>query len=394
MSSQNKIKDTNMVIIDGVNYTMVDTVEKSTRVVSKSLIVKDIYERWTNESMVPDGFLQRMEGQWAKKQNSRLIYAMLESRPIGTIIIATGRTYDNDYTVYSILDGLQRTTAIVNFINNKFKLDKKENPIVCRLRNEEGNIVEKTYEIAGKNFKSLPKVLQNKFLDYSVRIDSYEGFSDEELDDVMFCVNNGKSPTTYQKMRFALGTDNMRLIQPICESLTWEEVTGCKTKNDSVLCSVLRGLMLYTNCVNGGLSANGINKFIEGFDSNVSANMLKKFTDVVGAFDDIKSKMTREEREFLDSCNTPHFVANFDVFNSLENKNGKNYLDFFRVFTKSNEWDKFTDYKAKKIDDESNITEKGEKSGSGGTQYSAESVKERQYIIDNSLYDFIARSVV
>lgn len=37
--------------------------------------------------------------------------------------------------------------------------------------------------------------------------------------------------------------------------------------------------------------------------------------------------------------------------------------------------------------------EKGEKSGSGGTQYSAESVNERQYIIDEFLYDFLGCSI-
>lgn len=375
MAQKNKVKDTNTVLVDGKKYSVLGVVEKLRRVVTKSFLVKDIYERWTDETMVPDEFLQRMEGQWAKKQNSRLISAMLNNRPIGTIIIATGRTYSNSNVVYSILDGLQRIYAIVSFINNKFKLDKNEKPIECNVRDEEGNCRSVSFDIAGKNFKSLPKAMQNFLLDYAVRIDSYECFTDEELDDIMFCVNNGKTPTVYQKMRFAIGTENMRLIQPICESVTLEEVSGCKAKNDSNLCCVLRGLMIYLNCVDKGLSASAINKFIDDFDENVTSNDLTKYAEIVEEFDDIKMNMTSAERDLLDSCNLPHFVANFAVYNSLKNKNGKTYIEFFREFIKSDEWSEFT--------------QKCEKSGSGGAQYSAETVEDRQYIIDQFLYDFL-----
>lgn len=396
MDKAKKIKDANEVIINGIRCTVLGVVEKLRRVVSKPFLVKDIYERWTDGTMAPDEFLQRMEGQWAKKQNSRLISAMLNNRPIGTIIIATGRTYSNKNVFYSVLDGLQRIHAIVSFINNGFRLDKNEKPIECDVKYDDGSTGKISFDIAGKNFKSLPKAMQNFFLDYVVRVDSYECFTDEELDDIMFCVNNGKSPTSYQKMRFSLGTENMRLIQPIVESIAWEEVAKCNDKNDSKLCSVLRGLMVFSNCVDNGLSSNSINKFIDDFEDNISSGTLTKFANVVESFGEVKMKMTEEERKLLDGCNLPHFITNFDVFNSLENKNGKTYLDFFREFTKSEDWLKFTSYKAKKTSsntDETGVVEKGEKSGSGGTQYSEDSVNERQYIIDNFLYDFLDCSI-
>lgn len=393
MASSKKTKDTNTVMIDGTRCTVLGVVEKLRRVVSKSFLVKDIYERWTDGTMVPDEYLQRMVGQWSKKQNSRLISAMLNNRPIGTIIIATGRTYSNDNALYSILDGLQRIHAMVSFIDNKLKLDKTEKPIECNVKCENGSTEQISFDIAGKNFKSLPKAMQNFLLDYPVRVDSYECFTDEELDDIMFCVNNGKSPNAYQKMRFALGTENMRLIQPSVNSVLLEDVAKCNDKNDSKLCCILRGLMTFSNCVGGGLSPNSINKFIDDFDDNISSGTLIRFSNTIEALGEVKMKMTQEERELLDGCNIPHFIANFDVFNSLENKNKKTYLDFFRAFVNSEDWVKFTSYKAKKTDDEMNSSEKGEKSGSGGTQYSEDSVNERQYIIDNFLYDFLDCSI-
>lgn len=395
MARTKKIKDVNLVTIGGTNYTVVGVVEKLTRVVTKSFLVKDIYERWTERSMVPDPYLQRMEGQWAKKQNSRLISTMLKGRSIGTIIIATGRAYLEDCTAYSVLDGLQRITTIVNFINNGFKLDKHEGSITCCMRNEDGKSSEHEYDIGGKDFKSLPKALQKVFLDYAVTVDSYENFSDDELDDIMFCVNNGKTPTAYQKMRFALGTENMRVLQPVCDSLTWEEVEKCSEKSDSTLASVIRSLMVMCNYADGSLSTQRINSFIENFDTVKSSDM-DKFISTVEAFDEIKYQMTAEERKLLDGCNLPHFITNLSIYNSMseKEKNGKTYIEFFRDFTRSEEWMKFSSYKSKTktIPGESSetaSTEKGEKSGSGGTQYSKESVHERQYIIDGYLYDFL-----
>lgn len=119
MPRAKKVKDTNTVTVDGVAYSIIEVVERLTRVVTKSFLVKDIYQRWTEETMVPDGYLQRMIGQWCRKQDSHLISAMLHNRSIGTVIIATGRTRDCDYTVYSILDGLQRIYAITSAIQVK-----------------------------------------------------------------------------------------------------------------------------------------------------------------------------------------------------------------------------------------------------------------------------------
>lgn len=405
MPRAKKVKDYNKVIINGKSYTVVGTVEKLRRVVTKSFLVKDLYERWTKGSIVSDPYLQRMQGQWGRKQKSRCISTMLDNRSIGTVIIATGRSYIDDFNAYSLLDGLQRITTVVDFINNVCKLDKSEKPVPCYIRDDDGNVIEVMYEIGGKDFKSLPDVLQRRIMDYPVTVDSYENFSDEELDEIMFCVNNGKTPTSYQKMRFALGTENMRLIQPNCVSIAWEDVAGCREKNDSTLCSVLRGLMIYTNNAQNGLTSQAINKFIDNFDDVIFSSTLIKYNNTVEAFGDVKFEMTAEERELLDGCNLPHFIANYALFNNLKDKGDKTYIGFFREFIKSRDWKIFTSYSKKNkgpednkfdyedtltvLSDEELIEMSEDKSGSGGKQYSAESVSQRQYIIDQFLYNYL-----
>lgn len=44
----------------------------------------------------------------------------------------------------------------------------------------------------------------------------------KKIHEIVFSTNNGKAPAVFHKMRFALGTENMRLIQPLCDSALWE----------------------------------------------------------------------------------------------------------------------------------------------------------------------------
>ena len=383
----NTKKDNNKVIIDGRTYSFVNTVERVSRIVPIALAIEALHQKYMDGRIVPDKYVQRMEGIWSGKQNSMLIYAILLDRPIGSFIVATGRGEDKDYTVKSLIDGLQRTTAIVNFVENKYAIRKKTPPISCVLTDDKtGETIETSYEISGKKFKNLPKVLQDKFLDYTITCYSYENFTYDELDEIMFCVNNGKAPTPYQKMRFALGCNNMRNIQPMCESLLWEDIPKLNAKNDSILGCVIRTIMLLSYKVSGGFSASAMNNFIDDFDNNVSVKLLEEAQNLLQQFTEIKFSMSDEEITALDACSIPHFVMSLKKFNNVSNPENKSYLEFFRAFIASEKSKQFFAYKAPKDKD----SQEGKKSGSGGTQYSAESVDDRECIIDDFLDYFFS----
>lgn len=273
----------------------------------------------------------------------------------------------------------------MDYIDNKYALRKDAPPINCRWKNKSGDIIEQPFDIQRKKFKNLPLILQKQILEYKLTTYSYENFTDEELDGIVYSVNNGKQPTPFHKLRFALGTENMRLIQPLCNYVLWEDVKKCSAKNDSVLGCVIRIIMICTYNHINGLSTSAMARFVKDFSDKIKTSHIRKIKELIEQFGDIADKMTDAEFGTLDSCNIPHYIANLRYFNELCSKHstdeteGKSYLDFFRAFLNSEEYSvKFSAYKAKGI-----------KAGSGGTQYSADSVEERQNIIDSYLEEFL-----
>lgn len=368
---------TDTINIDGKSYQMmcVDIRQDGT-VTEIPMRIKEFVEEMEQEKISRDTLIQREVNQWDNTLKSNLILSILINRPIGTILTATGRDDTQNYAVNSLLDGLQRSSAIYDYVNNKFKLSSKLKPILCKFKDtESGEIVSKEYAIAGKKFKQLPEILRDAILNYRLTVYSYKGFADDELDSILYCVNSGKAPTSYQKMRFALGSNVMRTIQPMCESTLWEDVNGCTAKNDSILCCIIRILMMISNYYCNSYGTADMNKFIDNFDDNIKMSAISETAVLIEQLAGIKFEMADEEIETLNACSIPHIIMNIRKFNAMRKPDeSRSYLDCYRDFLASNEYKEFLEHS---------------QSGSGGSQYSADSVDDRQYIIDDFLDGFI-----
>lgn len=380
--------DIGTMIVDGELYTLIGVAEFN-HIIREVPYNVELFVKKIHENMISrDVLIQRTPDQWTNKMKSRLIESVLKNYQIGVFLTACGRSESQCYTVNSLIDGLQRATALVDYVDNKLALSRDAPPIKCRWKNSAGNIIERTFNISGKKFKHLPLILQKQILEYKITTYSYENFTDEELDEIVFSTNNGKAPAPFHKLRFALGTENMRLIQPLCNSALWDNVSGCKAKNDGALGCVIRTFMLMTGNYLSGLTTSAMAKFVASFDELITTSKIEQVGKLIEQLAGITESMTENDLQMLDGCSVPHFIANLKYYNSICEKSGnpdnKSYLDFFREFAESKDYTEFSAYKAARDDN----GQKGEKSGSGGTQYSAESVDDRQYIIDSFLEDF------
>ncbi|MDE6132366.1 MAG: DUF262 domain-containing protein, partial [Oscillospiraceae bacterium] len=355
---------TDTITIDGKSYQMmcVDVRQDGT-VTEIPMRIKEFCEDMQREKISRDTLIQREVNQWGNALKSNLILSILINRPIGTILTATGRDDTQNYAVNSLLDGLQRSSAIFDFVNNKFKLSSKLKPIICKFKDtESGEIVSKEYVIAGKKFKQLPEILRDTILNYRLTVYSYKGFADDELDNILYCVNSGKAPTSYQKMRFALGSNVMRTIQPMCESTLWEDISGCNSKNDSILCCIIRILMMISHYFCNSYGISDMNKFIDDFDNNIKMSAVSETAVLIGQLADVKFEMSDNEIETLTACSIPHIVMNMKKFNEMRKPDEtRNYLDCYKAFLESDDYKKFLEHS---------------QSGSGGSQYSADNVED------------------
>lgn len=365
-----KIKDLNVFEAHNKIYTVAERAREESDVRMIPYTIKQYIDKVDNGDIRRDALIQRTDDQWVKKQKSKLIEAVLHNRPIGNIALAKGRAESKNYAITSLVDGLQRTTALVDFYHDKFALDKTAKPVVCRCVDEDGNVEKFEIEIASKKYSQLPDALKAFFDEYKLTAYMHEGFTDEELDDMVFCMNNGKTPNAYQKMRFLLGSDNMMSLQPICDSTLWEDIKGCKAKNDSILCCVIRTLMMMTHYNYTNLGSAAMSKFVDNdFDNYVTTGIINKLSSLVEELAEIKCELSDDEIAYFNSTTFPHYIIGLDEFH--KNDTAGEYIDFLREFWNSDDYNTFL--------------EACDSNGSGGSLYSAESVENRQYAI----YDFV-----
>lgn len=365
-----KIKDLNVFEVHNKIYTVAERAREESDVRMIPYTIKQYIDKVDSGDIRRDALIQRTDDQWVKKQKSKLIEAVLHNRPIGNIALAKGRAESKNYAITSLVDGLQRTTALVDFYHDKFALDKTAKPVVCRCVDEDGNVEKFEIEIASKKYSQLPDALKVFFDEYKLTAYMHEGFTDEELDDMVFCMNNGKTPNSYQKIRFLLGSENMRMLQPICDSTLWEETKGCKAKNDSILCCVVRTLMMMTHYNYTNLGAASLSKFVDNdFDNYVTTGIINKLSSLVEELAEIKCELSDDEIAYFNSTTFPHYIIGLDEFH--KNDTAGEYIDFLREFWNSDDYNTFL--------------EACDSNGSGGSLYSAESVENRQYAI----YDFV-----
>lgn len=115
------------VNIDGKSYKMmcVDIQQEGT-VCEIPMRIKDFVEDMERGKISRDTLIQREINQWGSLLKSNLLYSIMINRPIGTILTATGRSDTQNYAVNSLIDGLQRSTTIYDYVNNKFRLSSKQ----------------------------------------------------------------------------------------------------------------------------------------------------------------------------------------------------------------------------------------------------------------------------
>lgn len=369
-----KIEPTDLITVCGKIYSIVCVSTSDGRVNRKAMTLELYTQKVMDGVFCRDVLVQRLEGQWTNKKKSELIMSILENRPIGSLLYTTTRKHGQMYQNKSLLDGLQRTNAMCGFVNNEYALNKTTKPIKVVFEAEDGERIEQDVELAGKKFKQLPPALQHIILDYDITLYEYVGFTDEELDEIIYNINNGTAFKSNQKLRLAYGTKTMKFIQPICDAPFWDNVKGCNAKNDSILGTITRAMMLMDG-YEEDFSAGNMNTYAEDFEISDNEYMIKGIGKLVDRLNNIVNspKFSDEDMEFFNACNIPHLISALDEWTGTDEQ----FVDYLVDFLHSDARVEYDRHAATK-------------SGSGAKQYSYESVTSRQGVLCNAMTDYIA----
>lgn len=236
--------------------------------------------------------LQRPIGQWSPKMKSLLIHSLLSGFPVNPIYIV-----DEGGTLYT-LDGSQRTSTCISYINNEFALSK-DTPNVFIQVTEDGESISKEYEIAGKKYKKLDEEVQSTLLACSLEFCTLSEYTDDEVKE-MFRRQNTSKPLSGKLLRIVHESDAVSdavyslATHPFMDKL----VTPTQRKNGTDRDLIIQTLMLIcTNNENDFTSFRNkdIDVFVmdHGDESLDKIDILRDSMDAFNeAFDEIKVPVT------------------------------------------------------------------------------------------------------
>ena len=236
--------------------------------------------------------LQRPIGQWNTRMKSLLLHSLLVGFPVNPIY-----TVEESGVIYT-LDGSQRTSTCISYINNEFALSK-DTPNITIVSNENGESINKTYEIAGKKFKKLDEEVQTTLLACSLEFCMLIEYTDDEVKE-MFKRQNTSKPVGAKLLRICNESDEFSdavyslANHPFMNKL----VTPTHRKNGTDRDLIIQTFMLMlTNHENDFTSfrTKDIDSFVRDYSDIAleKADVLKDSMDKLdAAFEEIKIPVT------------------------------------------------------------------------------------------------------
>lgn len=162
-----------------------------------------------------DLLIQRKDNIWDVNRKSMLIHSILTDFPIPPLYAT------KEGRVHNFIDGKQRLTSILSYIQNGFALDKTTASAVITIteETEEGTTERiETVELANKLFSELPEYVQKKMLNYDFDMYRLEDVTIQELEQLFFRLNNGMPLKQIETTRAILGGKVLSFVEDIAQT--------------------------------------------------------------------------------------------------------------------------------------------------------------------------------
>ncbi len=171
---------------------------------STSHTIADILE-WSNENKLVIQPAYQRNTVWNIAAKVMLIDSIISDIPIPKVFIA--KTLNKEQKpIRRIIDGQQRITSILEFLNNEFKLQKPYSG-----------------DFEGFSFSNLPFEIQDKILQYNIDINEITNPTDEQEREVYSRINKYTIPLNQQELRQAeFPGDFLTLAREIAANEFWD----------------------------------------------------------------------------------------------------------------------------------------------------------------------------
>ena len=130
-----------------------------------NMTIADYCEAFDRNQVRIDRTYQRSSDVWPQAARSYLIETILKGFPVPKLALHQKTDLKSKATIKFVVDGQQRSAAILAFYNNELRLSRALELAAA----------------AGKRYGELPEELQEDFLTYVLYFDQFEGSGDEDV---------------------------------------------------------------------------------------------------------------------------------------------------------------------------------------------------------------------
>ena len=177
------------------------------------VVVDQIVSRIDHEEidLAPD--FQRMAGIWNNQRKSRLIESLLLRIPIPVFYVAA-----DENEIWSVVDGLQRTSTIYNFVKGNLSLSR----------------LEYLDKLNGRTFEELPRPMQRRIRETQLVVNVIDpGTPEEVMFNIFHRINTGGMTLNGQEIRHALHPGPVRgFIKDLANADEFLKATHRSIKTD------------------------------------------------------------------------------------------------------------------------------------------------------------------
>lgn len=214
--------------------------------------------------------VQRNADAWDDLKGSMLMHSYIMGIPVPNIYVqlANGK--------YNVIDGKQRLTKTLKFVENKMPLHKDTPPVT--ISDEEGNIHE--YPIANHMFSALPEEFQNRILGLTLVFELLE--MDDNIKNVVFQrLNNNESLKAIEKLEAYMDNETIDYLSTMTKNALIQNVSISGTlrnrKGDREV--ILQSLLFIDKSGDTGIGSADYTKWV--IETGVPSEMKRAFAEAV-----------------------------------------------------------------------------------------------------------------
>ena len=272
---------------------------------------------------------QPKSGLWSNITKSLFIHSLLSSSYIPSLLFWKYSEEDDSgkpQNMFSILDGAQRMSAIMDFIGEEGYRLNSSVPL-CDVDGDE-------YEIAGLTYEELPQELKNSLMGIKLPITCLEDMTEEQSELIFASVNSGLPLSVVQRAKPEMGSELCDYFAEITSNEFFTQ--GCAftsamaIREDDLLCA-LQGFMLSSSDYDSwkSISTKECLEFCKYLRGNWNEDDARRFKVAVEDLNVYQKKC-----KYLKKNNIPIILA-VSVWLSTEGVEGKEMKAFFDDFYSS-----------------------------------------------------------